>query len=604
MCKSDANSNTDSVVQGFAESATLPAAATSPDNASTPPDPAKPTHYTAFHDNEFVFCADGVSPPPPPAHSRQPSVAASCTTVAVEQMEHVDASVLENALHEIMEEEESYDEGDNPLIRKAAVNGDREELCMLEVSQMDVASERGGSVAEPTPFPWRRFAALAMVLSTNSVFITSLFPFLKFYVVDLGISEESSGMYVGMIAAGFMIGRALASMCWGKFADKHGRKPAIMISLVSTIIFAPLFGLPYNVFLSFAIRVASGMSNCLIGVGKVIAAELAPPEHQARAMSVVAVSWGSGNIMGPAFGGWLAGWDIPFPYLPPMLLSTFMATVALICAWKILPETLDKKASESVQMASTYELVSHKLLRMTLALYCVWSLQSIASQELYNIWGSTEVRLGGLGLNSSDLGTVQSISGACVLGLQLFAMPTLSKRLGLRRLCIYCLYIFIPLQMCMPLLRFLPGVVREDGYANSTDSESGETVPVMQYKQISGGEKVLLMAVNAVLTGGMNSMSSFVFTLQFIFINNSVRKHNRASAQGMAMAVASVFKSIGPFLIGVIFSWSIREHRPFLLGYPLGWVFLTCVACSALVVVHQIPEQINQPPDESILEGV
>ena len=469
-----------------------------------------------------------------------------------------------------------------------------------EVSEDGVAVSCASGGAPSQPFPVKKFVALAMILCTNGICISVIFPFLRFYVVDLGISEKESGTYVGIVAAAFMVGRTLFSMCWGRFADSRGRIPAIIISLMSINILSICFGLPVNVWVSALIRFLGGATNCLSGLGKVIASELVPEEQQARAMSIASVAWGSGLIFGPAFGGWLSDFDIPVPYLPPMLFLCAVATISLVLVLRYLPETLVKKEADTTPRASTYQLVTHPLLLKVTLLHCVWSLQSLSNTTLFNTWASTDVGLGGLGLKSADLGTIQSIAGCIMMAMQFFVMPPLCKRLGMKKLVYMSLGLYLPLQLLVPLLRSLPGVVNPvdmdemSAGDNITAVEEGSTT----YHLVSGGEKALLMALLTVITGFMLALSNFCFTIQFMYINNSVKPSNRASAQGMATALASVFKSLGPFIVGMLFSWSISEERGFPLNFSFAYICLAAVTCISLAVTTILPESLDKPVGE------
>ncbi|KAM0940990.1 putative major facilitator, sugar transporter, major facilitator superfamily [Dioscorea sansibarensis] len=66
-----------------------------------------------------------------------------------------------------------------------------------------------------------------------------------------------------------MLGRALTSMSWGTFADRYGRKPAIVLSIISLIIFNTLFGLSTNFWMAIATRFLLGCFNGILGTMKV-----------------------------------------------------------------------------------------------------------------------------------------------------------------------------------------------------------------------------------------------------------------------------------------------------------------------------------------------
>ncbi|GFP93942.1 protein zinc induced facilitator-like 1 [Phtheirospermum japonicum] len=119
--------------------------------------------------------------------------------------------------------------------------------------------------------------------------------------------EEDIGYYSGFIGASYMLGRALTSVVWGAIADKYGRKP-----------YCTLFGFSVNFWMAVTTRFLLGSFNGLLGPIKAYACETVREEHQSVGLSAVSTAWGTGLIIGPALGGYLA--QIP---IPPTLFGNF-----------------------------------------------------------------------------------------------------------------------------------------------------------------------------------------------------------------------------------------------------------------------------------------
>jgi MFS family permease len=88
---------------------------------------------------------------------------------------------------------------------------------------------------------------------------------------DLHIAkqEEDIGFYAGFVGASYMFGRALSSVIWGIVADKYGRKPIIIITLISIIIFNTLFGLSSSYWMALTSRGLLGLMCGILGPIKV-----------------------------------------------------------------------------------------------------------------------------------------------------------------------------------------------------------------------------------------------------------------------------------------------------------------------------------------------
>eukprot|EP01063_Lacrimia_lanifica_P037540 TRINITY_DN7731_c0_g1_i1.p1 TRINITY_DN7731_c0_g1~~TRINITY_DN7731_c0_g1_i1.p1 ORF type:complete len:493 (+),score=114.37 TRINITY_DN7731_c0_g1_i1:103-1479(+) len=424
-----------------------------------------------------------------------------------------------------------------------------------------------------------RLAALGVSMFVNTLNLSVLFPYLKFLVKDFGVAEADAGYWVGLIAAAFMAGRSVTSAFWGWFADRYGRKPVMLISLVSLAVLSPVFGLATGVWMAASVRFLIGMLNSLIGVGKVMASEIAPdcPHQQTQAMSVVSVAWGAAMVIGPGIGGLLSSGEGPFgtPYLYPMYFVTLLALVAAGSAWRFLPETLPAdKAALDAHRVSWCELLTCRKVLWATALYCAFSFQALANTELLNLWAATDRTLGGLGFSQAELGVTQTVAGAVMLALQSFTMPALARRYGQRRLALTTTVLYVPFQLAYPVLGALPaGAGALFGFG-------------------------LLLSITSTL-------SSFTFTLQFLFVNNSAHPANRAAVQGLAMTLASVAKALGPGVIGAIFAWSVGTPRPLLLSHPLSFIVLAGALLVVVALTYWLPPGLAaEPPEAKVSETV
>lgn len=102
-----------------------------------------------------------------------------------------------------------------------------------------------------TPLPGRIKLAVFIIALCESTQINSLFAFAAFMVEDLipGLPEENVGYYAGVLAASFQAAQCCTSIAWGRISDRVGRKPALLVGLVGSIValivvgFAPSYGI-------------------------------------------------------------------------------------------------------------------------------------------------------------------------------------------------------------------------------------------------------------------------------------------------------------------------------------------------------------------------
>ena len=165
--------------------------------------------------------------------------------------------------------------------------------------------------------------------------MTVLFPFVPFLVQDLGMVEDprKPGYYAGYLTAAMQLGRLLTSVQWGRYSDRHGRKPVIQLGLVSTGVLALAFGLCNSFWVAVALRLLQGMCDSVLTCSKTLVTEIFPEQHQARAISLQGATWGVCVILGPSIGGFLARPAVVYPSF--VAADGFLAACAspLRCWW-------------------------------------------------------------------------------------------------------------------------------------------------------------------------------------------------------------------------------------------------------------------------------
>ncbi|PKI40282.1 hypothetical protein CRG98_039307 [Punica granatum] len=192
-------------------------------------------------------------------------------------------------------------------------------------------------------------------------------------------------------------------------------------------------------------RFLLGCFNSLLGTVRAYASEICRDEHRALALSVryiprldfagtcLPLHWMHADkklTYNSAVGDDMWGLTLMFPYFLPCLLISLYALGVFICCWW-LPETLhmhndmEKKIPDSRDLevpsgvsdgiGSVTEVEEHKAfskdslfrnwpLMSTVIVYCVFSLQEIAYNEVFSLWAVCDKKYGGLSFSSQDVG--------------------------------------------------------------------------------------------------------------------------------------------------------------------------------------------------------
>eukprot|EP00252_Welwitschia_mirabilis_P023771 TRINITY_DN6823_c0_g1_i3.p1 TRINITY_DN6823_c0_g1~~TRINITY_DN6823_c0_g1_i3.p1 ORF type:complete len:394 (+),score=54.15 TRINITY_DN6823_c0_g1_i3:463-1644(+) len=387
-----------------------------------------------------------------------------------------------------------------------------------------------------------------------------------------------------------MIGRFLTSALWGIAADKYGRKPVMIIGVISVVIFNTLFGLSINFWMAMTTRFLLGSFNGLLGPLKAYASEICRDEHQALGLSIVATMWGIGLIIGPAIGGFLSepAETFPnlitrdslfgrFPYFLPCLCISLIA-LGVLCTTLLLPETIHKHPLECVEKeaqsvgsgkSSLKAILRNWAAMSSIIVYCIFALHDIAYTEIFSLWAESPQSYGGLGFSSSDVGIVLAITGAGVLVIQIFVFPRIANAVGAILTTRTAAALSIPVLATYPFLAKLPGTLQ------------------------------WFMVVLASLV--KNILARSTYTAMFLLLNNSVAREQRGAANGISMTGMSLFKAIGPATAGCIFSWSQkRRHASFLPGDSMVFFLLIVVIVTVVIMTFEpfLPRSTDRPPSK------
>jgi MFS family permease len=265
-------------------------------------------------------------------------------------------------------------------------------------NESDIAEEAAMPMTPSMSWIERRHytstAAMCLCTFTHSWLLVSVFPYSGFMVIKLvsGTDEENAGSYAGLLAASFMIGRAITSYGWGRIADIYGRRIVFFVSLVLSALFSILFGLSSSFRFAFFWRFLLGASNGVAGISKVVVSETSEGNEklETKGMSLSMGMWAWGFLLSPAISGFLSDpirqypdlsiWTSLLssqekrspiyqflelhPFFLPNLISVLLCLIGLIAVAFWVPETLP---SEDLRSAAKIPADFSNWLAATLA---------------------------------------------------------------------------------------------------------------------------------------------------------------------------------------------------------------------------------------------
>lgn len=183
-------------------------------------------------------------------------------------------------------------------------------------------------------------------------------PLLPLYSQRFG----ASGLTIGLIIASFSVMQFLFSPIWGRWSDRIGRRPVLLLSLgagtVSYVIFALASSMQgtAGLWLLLASRTFAGICGGNITVAQAYIADITPPEQRSARMGLIGVAFGLGFIFGPVIGALSARWGLA----APGWVAAALCGVNFLLACAVLPESW-KPTSEPMAARPRFNQWRHTL---------------------------------------------------------------------------------------------------------------------------------------------------------------------------------------------------------------------------------------------------
>ncbi|OAA54447.1 Major facilitator superfamily domain, general substrate transporter [Cordyceps fumosorosea ARSEF 2679] len=196
--------------------------------------------------------------------------------------------------------------------------------------------------------PIQQLAILAIARFSEPIAYTSIYPYVPDMIRSFGVAENDIASWAGLISGAFSLAQSLAAVPWSGAADRYGRKPILIIGLLSTMTCFVVWSLSKSLAMAITVRIIQGGSN-----GNKFVPE---KKLQPRAFSIMPIVWSLGSVIGPAFGGFFAEpakrfpdlfgripFFITFPYALPNLLASIFFLISTFSVTFFLKETLVTK---------------------------------------------------------------------------------------------------------------------------------------------------------------------------------------------------------------------------------------------------------------------
>src|SRR5215211_5308532 len=163
-------------------------------------------------------------------------------------------------------------------------------------------------VREVRKIPPKLFVLMATAF-IDMMGLLMVIPLIPFYVknldgagVDLAGAHLGIGLLSGIVASAFTVAQLLSAPYWGRFSDRFGRRPALLIALGASAVAYLIFGFANSILLLFFSRIVQGAGGGTVGVIQAYVADATEPKNRARALGWLSAATNLGVALGPVVG--------------------------------------------------------------------------------------------------------------------------------------------------------------------------------------------------------------------------------------------------------------------------------------------------------------
>lgn len=195
---------------------------------------------------------------------------------------------------------------------------------------MPQESGTAGENADTTGTATGKLVILMVSAFVDMLGVLMILPLMPFYAEKLG----AGGTIVGLLVASFSVAQLVSAPFWGRFSDRHGRRPALMISLFASAVAFVVFAYADSLWMLFLSRLIQGAGGGTVGVIQAYVADATRPEDRARALGWLSAATNAGVSLGPAMGAWLR----PLGAEWPGLVAAVLCLINMAFVWRFLAE--------------------------------------------------------------------------------------------------------------------------------------------------------------------------------------------------------------------------------------------------------------------------
>jgi DHA1 family multidrug resistance protein-like MFS transporter len=330
----------------------------------------------------------------------------------------------------------------------------------------------------------------------------------------------------------YALGQLIFAPLWGRWSDRVGRRPLILIGIAGYVVAQVLFGLATSLWLLYAARILGGiLSSATLPVSAAYVADMTTDEERGRGMAWLGTAVSLGFVVGPALGGMLSRTDLHFTaryghfmvdsFSVPFFAAAFLGLLTFFAAVRWLPESLPSQVPRAAGEGTTTDWRSlARSLGPLLGLALVGQFGLAIFEATFALYAQAKFNYGPV-----EVGAVFVVCGLVMAVFQVGAVG------------------------------FLAGRIREIYQIGAGFGLMGTSLALL----VTARTTFSVFALVALLAFGMALISPNLAAL----ISKRGGSRRAGAALGVLNAANSLGQTSGPLLGGALFIWQM--NAPFVL---------------------------------------
>lgn len=251
--------------------------------------------------------------------------------------------------------------------------------------------------------------------------------------------ESSWYIIAGFITAIFGLMQFFAAPVLGELSDIFGRKRLLTMGVGVLAISQLLFGLGVHISslaLVFVSRAIAGIAGANFSIAQASIADVTEPKDRAKNFGLIGAAFGTGFILGPLLGGWLAH---VYDAATPFWVAGFMGILNLLFITLFLPETRKERgqAMSFTLLKGIHNIKAAFMDKDARPIYLA-SFLYLSGFAFYTSFVGI-LLVSRFAFTESSVGTFFGVAGAWIVITQLFIIRILSKKYSERSILRYSL---------------------------------------------------------------------------------------------------------------------------------------------------------------------